>query len=173
VQPLGDPGGVDADPGAERLRVDGVEYLVPDDGEAGADHLGALLLQHGDDLVQLEGPGGLADEHHVQRPVLAPHLDDRHAHASAAAGGPGRRRCSLRGRAAAVAAARLPLLQRLDPLLELLDVRRRAVQLVQLRHRVLRWEHRATVSVTVPGTGQEVLCLARNPIISLLLFKKL
>lgn len=147
MQPLRDPGGVEADPRAERLRVDGVEDLVADDGEAGADHLGALLLQRRDDLVQLERPAGVADEHHVQRPVLVPHLDHRHAHAAAAAAA-GRRR---RGRAAAAearrwagsraaTAPRLPLLQRLDPRLELLDVRRRAVQLVQLRHRVLREE---------------------------------
>ncbi|TVU22269.1 hypothetical protein EJB05_31953, partial [Eragrostis curvula] len=123
LQPLGDPGGLEADPGADRLRVDGVEDLVADDGEAGADDLGALLLQHRDHLVQLERPPGLADEHHVQRPVLIPHLDHRHTHAD--------------GRAIAAAAA-LPTLQLLDPPLELLDVRRCVFQVVQLRHRVLQ-----------------------------------
>jgi hypothetical protein len=151
LQPLGDPGRLEPDPGADRLRVDGVEDLVADGGEAGADDLGALLLQHRDHLVQLERPPGLADQHHLQRAVLVPHLDHRHAHAR-----------SLRTAALAL------LLQLLDPLLELLDVRRRVVQVVQLRRRVLQQKQRRVCFFSIyfppklaPGGGRGISSLSQ------------
>uniref|UniRef100_A0A0E0FF40 Uncharacterized protein n=1 Tax=Oryza nivara TaxID=4536 RepID=A0A0E0FF40_ORYNI len=125
-QPVGDPGGVEADPGAERLGVESVEDLVADDGEAGVHHLRAFFLQHADHLVQPHRPlplplpllpDRLAHHHHVQRPILAPHLHHRHPAAAAIAGAGGECRRLL-----------LPLLQLVDPPLELLDVRRRLLQ---------------------------------------------
>lgn len=132
---VGDPGGVEADAWAERLGVDGVEDLVGDGGEAGADDLGAFLLQHGDHLVKLERLPGLAHQRHVHRRVLLlPHLHHRqHLAVAFAVAGGGRRAAT----AAIAGAGLLAAPQLVDARLELLDVRRRAVQLIQLRRRVL------------------------------------